>query len=167
MVNTFLPYANFAKCAKVLDNKRLGKQRVEAKQILNILTGETKKQGWINHPAVRMWASNVQALKLYYNAIVMEWIERGFINNMPLYVIKPPVIMPWFIGNKSFHYSFQANLLRKNKSYYRQFFHKVPKKYIRYTYIWPGKLTPEQMQLLDKNRDKVLDIALFATKVSK
>ena len=50
-----LPYTDFIKSAKCLDYKRLGKQRVEAKQILNILLGETTKTGWRNHPSVLMW----------------------------------------------------------------------------------------------------------------
>ena len=37
MVNTFLVDSNFKKSASQLDNRRLGKQRVEAYQILNIL----------------------------------------------------------------------------------------------------------------------------------
>ena len=55
-MQTFLPYTDFIKSAKCLDYKRLGKQRVEAKQILNILLGETTKAGWTNHPAVLMWS---------------------------------------------------------------------------------------------------------------
>ena len=34
-MQTFLPYADFAQSAKVLDMKRLGKQRVEVLQLLN------------------------------------------------------------------------------------------------------------------------------------
>ena len=37
MVNTFLVSRNFQESAKMLDYRRLGKQRVEAMQILNIL----------------------------------------------------------------------------------------------------------------------------------
>lgn len=37
MVVTFLPFEEFEASVKSLDNKRLGKQRVEAKQIINIL----------------------------------------------------------------------------------------------------------------------------------
>lgn len=37
MVNTFLVYSDFTKSARQLDFRRLGKQRVEAFQILNIL----------------------------------------------------------------------------------------------------------------------------------
>ncbi len=53
-MQTFLPYPDFAESARVLDNKRLGKQRVEVLQILNVLTDSTRK-GWRNHPAVAMW----------------------------------------------------------------------------------------------------------------
>ncbi len=37
MVNTFLPFRDFKKVAKCLDMKRLGKQRLECKQIINLL----------------------------------------------------------------------------------------------------------------------------------
>lgn len=50
-MNTFLPYPEFDKSAACLDNKRLGKQRVEAWQIyLTLQTGPTKDcpvcNGW-------------------------------------------------------------------------------------------------------------------------
>ena len=38
-MQTFLPYSDFEQSLSCLDNKRLGKQRVESMQILNILTG--------------------------------------------------------------------------------------------------------------------------------
>lgn len=38
-MQTFLPYADFAESASVLDQKRLGKQRVETLQIFQALTG--------------------------------------------------------------------------------------------------------------------------------
>lgn len=164
MVNTFLPYANFNKCAKVLDDKRLGKQRVEAKQIITILSGQASSTAWLSHPAVLMWKGHLKALQLYYNTIVNEWIRRGFTNNMPIFKIKGDVPMPWFIGNKSFHLSFQANLLRKNLAYYSKYFKEVPKKYILYTYIWPSKLTNDQIKLLQASNKKIVDIALVTTK---
>lgn len=47
-MQTFLPYPNFVASARVLDNKRLGKQRVENLQIMQVLLGvqlaNTKKQ---------------------------------------------------------------------------------------------------------------------------
>ena len=43
-MQTFLPYADFAESARALDQKRLGKQRVEVIQIVRALTRET--YGW-------------------------------------------------------------------------------------------------------------------------
>jgi len=39
-MQTFLPYASYAESAKALDNKRLGKQRVETLQVFQVLLGE-------------------------------------------------------------------------------------------------------------------------------
>jgi len=163
MVNTFIPYANFSKCAKVLDNKRLGKQRVEAKQILNILLNETKTKGWRNHPVVKMWTGYEKALMSYYNAIVEEWIKRGYRNTMTYYKITGKITYPWFIGNKSVHLSHQANLLRKDFNYYSRYFKHVPTEYIKYTYIWESKLTPLQKQYLIANKNKIVDIKAVST----
>lgn len=148
MVNTFLPYADFKKCAKVLDNKRLGKQRVEAKQI--ITTIENKTKAWSNHPAVLMWHGHVNELKYYCNCMIEEWIRRGYVNNMQLYTITK-LKMPWFIGVDSIHYSYQANLLRKDYSYYSKIFN-LPKFYEGAGYIWPSKLTEYEIQRLKKDK---------------
>ena len=51
-MQTFLPYPDYYQSARCLDNKRLGKQRVEALQIHNIVSGKRTTGGWINHPAV-------------------------------------------------------------------------------------------------------------------
>ena len=54
-MQTFLPYNDFKKTAACLDNRRLGKQRVEAYQILRIISGKRTSGGWLRHPAVLMW----------------------------------------------------------------------------------------------------------------
>ena len=41
-MQTFLPYESFAESAKVLDWRRLGKQRVEGMQIIKAITGEKR-----------------------------------------------------------------------------------------------------------------------------
>lgn len=119
-MQTFLPYPSIYRSVGCLDNKRLGKQRVEAKQIIDILEG--KSNGWKNHPATKMWCGYVEALKMYYNYCIDEWERRGFKNNMlrmepDLHNIKPP----WWWGNEDFHASHRSNLLRKNKEHYSQF----------------------------------------------
>ena len=52
-MQTFLPYDDFVLSLDCLDYRRLGKQRVEAMQLLNAMKRE--KGGWINHPATKMW----------------------------------------------------------------------------------------------------------------
>lgn len=105
-MQTFLPYESFAFSAEVLDNKRLGKQRVEAFQILKALDkgefqcsecGEsmsrrirfgycekldrpatTRVTPWYNHPATQLWLGYEPALEMYIYAVCNEWKRRGF-----------------------------------------------------------------------------------------
>jgi hypothetical protein len=120
-MQTFLPYPSFTKTFKTLDYRRLGKQRVEAKQILNVLLDRTTTRGWRNHPIVRMWSGYESALQLYHNLCINEWINQGYNNNMELEDITEPIIYPHWLGNESFHSSHRANLLRKDYEYYSQF----------------------------------------------
>ena len=120
-MQTFLPYADFEKTAKCLDYKRLGKQRVEAWQIYQIVSGKRTKGGWINHPAVTMWRGFSNLLAYYYNDILDEWVKRGYKNNMEYIVCPPSVTEPFWLGDKDFHSSHRSNLLRKDLEYYSQF----------------------------------------------
>ena len=75
-MQTFLPVADFADSARLLDSPRLGKQRVETLQILRAI--ELPDYGWANHPAVLMWRGRTPALVAYGLAMVRVWQERGF-----------------------------------------------------------------------------------------
>jgi len=75
-VQTFVPYADFARTAAVLDTKRLGKQRVEVIQIVRALT--VPGYAWSSHPAVLMWKGHEEALGRYGLAMCEEWRRRGF-----------------------------------------------------------------------------------------
>ena len=75
-VQTFLPYPDFEQSARVLDPKRLGKQRVETIQVVRALTRPT--YGWANHPAVLMWKGYEEALGRYGFVCCEVWTERGF-----------------------------------------------------------------------------------------
>lgn len=122
-MQTFLPYPDFAKSVKVLDYKRLGKQRVETFQVLNILLDRTPTKGWRNHPVTRMWTGYESALKLYQNYTILEWIDRGYNNNMKFENVNPnSVVMPPWFGEEQFHKSHRSNLLRKDYEYYSQYF---------------------------------------------
>ncbi len=132
-MNTFLPYSDFRESVRCLDYRRLGKQRVEAKQILNALSGKTK--GWRRHPATRMWEGYTTALTLYMNLCIREWVRRGYKNNMPEeYVDNGSLVYPSWLGDAEFHASHRSNLLRKDKEWYGQFgWEESPD----LPYVWP------------------------------
>jgi len=137
-MQTFLPYADFRKSAECLDYRRLGKQRVEAKQIIDILEKYDKgedisKLPWGNHPAVRMWIGHTIALEDYYNAILAEWIRRGYNNTMKFYEFEYDkdgyVIIgdrPTWFGRKDFHDAHKSKLLQKDYDFYIKYNWKVP-----------------------------------------
>ena len=120
-MQTFLPYKSFNESFKVLDYRRLGKQRVEAMQILNVLLGRSETKGWRNHPIVRMWDGYTPALQLYHNMCIDEWVKQGYNNNMKHEVITDDIVYPHWLGDFEFHSSHRANLLRKDYKYYSQF----------------------------------------------
>lgn len=136
MVNTFLPYASFAESARVLDYRRLGKQRSEAIIILNTLEG--RSQGWKHHPALKMWRGYEDALRMYFNIIVLEWVWRSYKNNMSFLAHSRRPTKPFWLGNKRFHDSHRANLLAKDFEFYSQYGWGVePKR----GYFWPITVT--------------------------
>ena len=75
-MQTFLPYSSFIESVRCLDRQRLGKQRVEALQILNALNGKSK--GWTDHPATIVWRGYEEALCLYKDLCIQEWMQRGY-----------------------------------------------------------------------------------------
>jgi len=124
-MQTFLPYADFRQTALVLDRQRLGKQRVEVKQILKALRGESK--GWTRHPAVLMWRGYETALSLYGMEVCRAWRERGYKDSLlpeftAIFVAGPPLEKPPWLGDARIHLSHQSNLIRKDSVYYRPLF---------------------------------------------
>jgi hypothetical protein len=75
-VQTFMPYSDFEKTARVLDTKRLGKQRVEVIQVIRALT--VPGYGWASHPAALMWRGRLEALGRYGFTMCEVWTEGGF-----------------------------------------------------------------------------------------
>lgn len=123
-MQTFLPLANFAASAQVLDSQRLGKQRSEAKQIYKAL--QDSSSGWARHPATLMWAGYEPALALYGVTICAVWVGRGyhdeqlqwFAERLPKQQI---VVMPPWWGDQRFHSSHRSKLFYKNKEFYGQY----------------------------------------------
>lgn len=144
-MQTFMPYWNFTEVAYCLDNKRLGKQRVEAKQILSVLSGETT--AWQNHPAVRMWRGYESGLKFYFNCMVKEWIGRGFKNTMELYAHETLELPEWILDERVIQ-SHRTNLVRKDSAHYSQF---GWENYNIKGYYWP--VEPKTKKAQDINAD--------------
>jgi hypothetical protein len=142
-VQTFLPYAGFADSAGVLDDVRLGKQRVEAYQILRSLLGIT--QGWRHHPAVKMWREHTDALVDYGVAMCLEWTNRGRADTVAQKLRElrgaGSAVLPAWFGNDAFHASHRSNLLRKDPEWYGRFGWVEPPDL---PYVWPGSNTIPQ-----------------------
>lgn len=128
-MQTFVPLPSFGESAKVLDWRRLCKQRVECKQICNALQFNT---GWKNHPATKMWTNYQPALRQYMRVIILEWIDRGYNNNMEIPEVEDFVYPYWWNGD--IHASHRAALLEKNFEWYSQFNWKEKPKI---NYVWP------------------------------
>jgi hypothetical protein len=117
---------------RCLDYRRLGKQRVEAMQILNALRGKTP--GWRNHPAVLMWKGYEPALRLYLRRAILEWKRRGYRNTMKLPRLdrcsarRPPWLTDGIVR------AHRSNLLRKDGEYYGKYGWNVPDDL---PYQWP------------------------------
>ena len=86
-MQTFLPYPSFQDSMRALDPARLGCQRKEAGQILQILLGLPSASGkpiqaYAHHPIVRGWCGYELSLSAYGMTACMEFSDRGYQDNM-------------------------------------------------------------------------------------
>jgi hypothetical protein len=140
-VQTFLPFRNFRESADVLDTARLGKQRVEALQVLRAIV--LPSYGWQTHPAMQMWRGYVPALTRYALDMVDAWTEQGHPDTTralitefaPEAATDVPLALPSWLGNEALHLSHRSNLVRKAPEIYAPLFPGVPD---NLPYVWPG-----------------------------
>lgn len=143
-MQTFVPYPDLRASCVVLDDRRLGKQRVETFQILRALTWP--EYAWKNHPAVRMWRGFVPGLVEYGLESCREWTRRGYADSVagqllgwsggvaPVDAPRPP----WW-GLEALHLSHRSSLLRKDPAHYRPLFGDEPDDL---PYLWPPDVFP-------------------------
>lgn len=117
-MQTFLPYPSVIRSAACLDWRRLGNQRNEASIILRALVDGT--DAWQHHPVTNMWRGYENALIVYRNSIIKEWVRRGYKNSLPLLPHGKVVAPPWY-GDNRLHSSHRAALLRKDPEYYGRY----------------------------------------------
>ena len=133
-MQTFLPLPEMGRSVRCLDYRRLGKQRVEALQILNALRGKSK--GWVNHPATKMWRGYEAALAFYKDLCIEEWERRGYNNTMQKEKSHRCIRLPEWFGSEEFHASHRSNLLRKDPEFYGKLgWTESP----NLPYVWPLK----------------------------
>lgn len=149
-MQTFLPYPDFEASARTLDVRRLGKQRVEALQILNALT--VPGHGWRRHPAVLMWQGYEEALVRYCLDVCRVWCELGYRDTCAVKVtdalhdrlgidgvrsqreLAAAQALPPWLGDEDFHLSHRSSLVRKDPEHYEPIFGDVP---TDLEYVWP------------------------------
>lgn len=149
-MQSFLPLPDFAATAAVLDPRRLGKQRVEALQILRGLI--VPGYGWRHHPAVKMWAGYEEALVRYGLEICAAWTAGDRADTCALSLTgelldacgparvrsqddlaRAGDLPPW-LGDEDLHRSHRSALLRKDPQYYGRWFEEPSD----LPYVWPG-----------------------------
>ncbi|MCE7004289.1 MSMEG_6728 family protein [Kibdelosporangium philippinense] len=159
-MQTFLPYPDFRATAAVLDARRLGKQRVEAIQVLRALT--IADYGWRHHPAAAMWAGYDEALTRYGLDVCDVWCALGrrdtcaatlltdFRSTVGSADVRAQTALaeagelpPW-LGEAAFHESHQSALVRKDPEHYRPFFPDVSDDL---PYVWPVSDRPRGAHL--------------------
>lgn len=149
-MQTFLPYPDFTACARSLDPRRLGKQRIETLQILRALT--VPGYGWRHHPAAKMWSGYEEALVRYGLEMCTQWSAAGRADTCAATLTSDLAaacgittvrsqhelagageLPPW-LGRDELHRSHRAALVRKDPAFYQPIFGAeqtdVP-------YVWP------------------------------
>ena len=157
-MQTFISDTNLIKNFLNLDNKRLGKQRRESVFILEAILKQNK-EGYKNHPAVKMWKGYEGYLLFVYLFVNMKiWKNKNFnnvktqedyeelskllLNKFKCFLSKllPFIFIrkliwkkpPWI--TKEFIEAHRSKLIRKKPEHYRSLF---PDTKEGLEYIWP------------------------------
>lgn len=162
-MQTFLPFPSFKESAQCLDTQRLGKQLVEAWQILmtnerirdhQLIYGEfsSSKAVWRNHPAVAMWRNYESLLAVYGAAMCEEWKRRGYKDSLEekflIVMNKHEWLIPPWISNEELLFklnaSHQSVLLAKDPEHYASHF---PGAVEGLSLFWPRYSTPSSERI--------------------
>lgn len=127
----------------MLDSKRLGNQRVEARMILRWLRNPNDYPRHQNAGYTIMWKGYEEALCLYYNACCDEWARRGGQN----IVCQPEPVnaaassssvkLPPWLGDDKLHRTHRSALLYKHSEHYETFGWKSEISDPKVEYLWP------------------------------
>jgi hypothetical protein len=121
----------------MLDNARLGKQRLEAVQII--------KNQFPNHPATKMWQGHKHALALYASFACIHWRERGKQDTLlpildgAMRSARSPLVWPWWFGHPAFVRAHQTKLYWKGSPKWVAHLNEMAPRHqvMRMPYLWP------------------------------
>ena len=154
-MQTFLPFFNFKRTARLLDSKRLNKQIVEAYQIL------TDRVPNLNHPAYLMWKNSKGTLQKYILVCCNEYTLRfNKVHSIYSKMTKKYIDKCDFQKYNLLFLSHKVNLLRKDYEYYFSL-----EKYLEFDlkkypegYFWPickGKVSAKHTKAwVDFSKEK-------------
>ena len=101
---------------QALDKRRLWKQILEARQIIDILTG--KSQAWKNHPVAKMYKDDLEWLLLYLAVFEEYW--KGDLEAADIISKGAEEIKPIFLYDDSYLENMKKRLFTKDNSFYSQ-----------------------------------------------
>jgi hypothetical protein len=150
-MQTFVPYAVFEDTARVLDPRRLGKQRVEVIQIVRALT--VPGYAWSSHPAVLMWKGYEEALGRYGLTMCEVWTGLGFAYSCATTIrddlaaagvdrirkydeLRDAGALPPWLFDEELQRTHRSALVRKDPEHYGAIFPGVPRDL---PYHWPHR----------------------------
>jgi hypothetical protein len=174
-MQVFMPFNDIFWSISVLDKKRLWKQALEAREVIEILCGKDSK--WVHHPVVYMYSGYIDFLCTYFNMCLEQCEIRGIKHKLQPYSIdysrwgpKREIRIPRWMGYIPFHDSHLYNLVRKAYSNEKSWNLELRQRLVMHVgvthdtllkanqtpYIWTtqssGELIPEIQEWLDNDR---------------
>ena len=104
--------------AEALDGKRLHKQIIEARQIIQAIQGKT--DAWANHPCTKMYRKHLKWL--YHYQLTLEYYATGKNDVARFWSSVADAIRPPFHTEDYFN-QMKRRLYTKNNSHYHQWSH--------------------------------------------
>ena len=101
--------------AEALDVRRINKQIIENKQIMDAILGTGK--GWFNHPVVKSYKNHFQWL--YYYNLCLFWYNRGD-KIMARKVSEQAMAFKPNFHTEEYFNQMKRRLYEKNEEYYKQ-----------------------------------------------
>jgi hypothetical protein len=153
--------SSFEETSRLLDNKRLHKQTLEAWQCLMVMAKLDKEgnyrepKGWVNHPVVKMWRGHETLFVSYISATYFEWRSRGYKSTLldktyatydlgvKLGTINGEMSMPNWMADTEYYErlcsTHRTALLCKNYEWYSKFgwVEDPGTAPLTYEYVWP------------------------------